>query len=71
MGILILDKLTQGISPLIMVFKKKCFNDFFIEFNNDSCVQVLYTKKTIFVTKIAYIQDKILPKPQKLQQECL
>ena len=30
--------------------------------------KVLYTKKNIFVTKIAYIQDKILPQPQKLSQ---
>ena len=43
------------------------FNDYYYsEFNSDSCVKVLYTKKDKFATKIAYVQDKILPQPQKL-----
>ena len=36
------------------------------EFKSDSCVNVLYTKKDKFATKIAYVQDNILPQPQKL-----
>ena len=40
------------------------FDDYYYsEFNNGSCVKVLYMK---FATKIAYVQDKISPKPQKL-----
>ena len=42
------------------------FVDFFSsELNSDICVKVLYTKKDKFVTKIAYVQDKILPQPKK------
>ena len=50
-----------------MVLKKCNFvNDcYFSEFTSDSCVKVLYTKKDKFATKIAYVQDKILPQPQK------
>ena len=32
----------------------------------DSCVKILYTKKNKFATKIAYVQNKILPQPQNL-----
>ena len=38
----------------------------FSEFNSDSFVKVLYKKKDKFITKIAYVQDIILPQPQKL-----
>ena len=31
---------------------------------------VLYTKKGQFVTKLAYVQDKILPQPQNFTQAC-
>ena len=39
---------------------------YYTEFNSDSCVKVLNTKKDKFATKIVYVQDKMLPQPQKL-----
>ena len=48
---------------------KKCqfLNDFYCsEFNSDSCVEVLYTKKDKFGTKIAYVQDQKFTPAQKL-----
>ena len=39
---------------------------YYSEFNSDSCVKALYTKTNKFATKIAYVQDKILPQPQNL-----
>ena len=42
-------------------------NDYYYsELNSDSCVKVLYTKKDQLGTKIAAVQDKILPQPQKI-----
>ena len=46
--------------------KKNCNDCYYSEFNSDSCIKVLYTKKDKFATQIAYVQDKILPQPQKL-----
>ena len=68
MDIFTLDKFTQGILPLVIVFLKKCnsFNDCFSEFIFKNCVKVLHTKKNKYTTKIVYVQDKILPKPQEL-----
>ena len=58
-------KFTKGILPLVMVLTRMpiFFNDnYHSELNTDSCVKVLYK----FVTKIPYVQDKILPQSQKL-----
>ena len=62
-------KFTKGIVPLVMVLTKMYFfknNYYYSEFDSDSCVMFLYTKKDKFVTKIGYAQDKILPQPQEL-----
>ena len=43
------------------------FNDcYFSEFNRESCIKVLYTKKEKFATKIAYVQCKVLAQPKTL-----
>ena len=39
---------------------------YFSEFYRDICVKILYTKKDKFATKIAYVQNQILPQPKKL-----
>ena len=50
-----------------MVLKKYFFNDYYYsDLHSDICVNVLYTKKDKFATRIAYVQNKILPPPQKL-----
>ena len=57
-------KFIKGILPLVMVLTKMRFfsNDYYYsEFNSDSCVKVMYTKKDKFAKKIANVQDKILP----------
>ena len=46
-----------------MIFFLNYYN--FSELNSVSCVKALQTKKEKFATKIAYVQDKILPKHQK------
>ena len=59
-------KFTQGILPLFIILPI-FFGDYYCsQFNSDSCVTILYTKKGKFATKIAYVQDEILPQPQKL-----
>ena len=62
-------KFIKRILPLVMVLTRMLifFIDYYYsEFNSDSCVNVLYIKRDKFATKIAYLQDKILPQPQKL-----
>ena len=62
-------KFTKHSLPLVMVFTRMpvFFNDYYYsEFKIHKCVKVLYTTKDKFLTKIEYVQDKILPQPQKL-----
>ena len=48
------------------------FNDCLCsEFESYSCVKVFYAKKDKFVTKIAYVKDKMLPQPKIFTQACL
>ena len=67
MGIFTLDKLTQDILPLFMVSKHAISLMLVLILNitvrvlSRSCTQ----RKDKFATKIAYVQDKVLPQPQK------
>ena len=60
MGILTMYRFTKGILPLVMELPKMLFlyDSYCSQFNSESCVEVLYTKKDKFATKIAYVQDK-------------
>ena len=77
-GNLTLGKFTQVYLPWInlpldMVLKKlKLVRDwYFSKLNIDSCVKFLYTKNGKFVTKIAYVQDNILPQHQNFTKACM
>jgi hypothetical protein len=49
--------------PWYGITKNYCY---YSEFNGDTFVKVLYTKKDKFTTKMANVQDTILRQPQKL-----